>query len=116
MCVGVAGGGGDAHCLGGGLDGLFDGRANSWSRIDEDRAGGKRDEGGGRRALTMMTYVISSKCLRVLWLMVRRAVVVKVEGVDELQARVEDAESSNTSAVLALTLAPSLPRLWGTSL
>jgi hypothetical protein len=43
---------------------------------------------------------------------------VEVEGVDELQARVEDAESSNTSAVLALlrTLAPSFPRLWGTSL
>jgi hypothetical protein len=66
----------------------------------------------------MMTCDISSKCLRVLWLMVRRAVVVKseVEGVDELQARVEDAESSNTSAVLALTLAPSVLRLWGTSL
>ncbi len=42
--------------------------------------------------------------------------VGKVEGVDELQARVKDAESSNTSAVLALTLAPSFPRLWGTSL
>lgn len=41
---------------------------------------------------------------------------VEVEGVDELQARVEDAENSNTSAVLALTLAPSFPRLWGTSL
>jgi hypothetical protein len=38
------------------------------------------------------------------------------EGVDELQARVEDAESSNTSVVLALSLAPSFSRLWGTSL
>jgi hypothetical protein len=67
----------------------------------------------------MMTCDISSNCLRVLWLIVGRAVVVgvwRVKGVDELQARVEDAESSNTSAVLALTLAPSFPRLWRTSL
>lgn len=113
VCVGVAGGGGDAHCLGGGLDGLFDGRANSWSRIDEDRAGGKRDENDGRGKLTMVSSDVSSKCLRVLWLMVRRAVVVKVEGVDELQARVEDAESSNTSAVLALTFSSELPPVVG---
>jgi len=31
MGAGVAGGGGDAHCLGGGLDGLFDREAGQTS-------------------------------------------------------------------------------------
>ena len=41
MGAGVAGGGGDAHCLGGGLDGLFDGEGRF---VEQDKRQGLWEE------------------------------------------------------------------------
>jgi hypothetical protein len=82
---------------------LFEGEGKFVKQGKRGQGLWERDEGGGRRELTIVNFDVSRNCLRVLRLMVRRAVAVEMWRLKVLMSSRHELKTRK---------APTLARAW----